>query len=112
VKYFVIVILGILMSLAGNFFVKATGLYTGGTSACFQGLARLVYTIILKGYGGYDTANSAQKEMATIVYNILFWFVYVLFNIPLTIFAYKKLNKRFASLTIVYLVIGQGMGFI
>ncbi|GHU27394.1 hypothetical protein FACS1894152_3970 [Bacilli bacterium] len=107
-KYLLCIALGLLMSLATFFLVEVTGLYTGGFSACFQGVARLVYAKLMLFAKGNDHAEFIAKT----VYNALFWGLYVCLNVPLTIFAYKKINKSFAKMSIVYLIALQGMGFV
>ncbi|GHU47977.1 hypothetical protein FACS1894218_3660 [Bacilli bacterium] len=55
------------MSLATFFLVEVTGLYTGGFSACFQGVARLVYAKLMLN------ANDEHAQLvAKTVYNALF----------------------------------------
>jgi hypothetical protein len=104
VKYFLAALLGLVMSISTTLLVEVTGLYTGGFGACFQGVARVVYAALsLKG---------VDHTLANTIYNALFWGLYVLLNIPLTIFAYFKINKQFAKLSIVYLLVLQGMGFV
>lgn len=96
--------LGLLMSVSTVILVESTGLYTGGFAACFQGIARVVYVALsLKGM---------DHNLANVIFNALFWGLYVLLNIPLTIFAYFKINKQFAKLSIVYLLTLQGLGFV
>jgi uncharacterized membrane-anchored protein YitT (DUF2179 family) len=93
------------MSISTVLLVEMTGLYTGGFAACFQGVARVVYVVL-------HLNNIVSPTLANVIYNALFWGLYVLLNIPLTIFAYFKINKQFAKLSIVYLITLQGMGFV
>jgi uncharacterized membrane-anchored protein YitT (DUF2179 family) len=104
VKYILAVALGLIMSISTVLLVEVTGLYAGGFGACFQGVARTVY-VVLK-------LHDVNERLASTIFNALFWGLYVLLNIPLTIFAYFKINKQFAKLSIVYLLVLQGMGFI
>ncbi|GHU31947.1 hypothetical protein FACS1894166_04330 [Bacilli bacterium] len=110
-KYTLAIVLGLVMSIFTVLLVEVTGLYAGGFSACFQGVARLVYAAMMKHAGGAG-ATATAAYTAQVVYNALFWGLYVCLNVPLTIFAYRKINKSFAKLSIVYLIVLQGMGFI
>jgi uncharacterized membrane-anchored protein YitT (DUF2179 family) len=104
IKYLIAVMLGLFMSISTVILVESTGLYTGGFGACFQGIARVAYVAL--------SLKNVNPEVANIIYNALFWGLYVLLNIPLTIFAYFKINKQFAKLSVVYLFVLQGMGFV
>jgi uncharacterized membrane-anchored protein YitT (DUF2179 family) len=95
------------MSIATVLLVEVTGLYTGGFAACLQGIARLVYTAMMKHASG-DNA----ELVANYVFNGLFWGLYLLLNVPLTIFAFKKIGKSFAGLSLTYLVTLQLLGFV
>jgi hypothetical protein len=57
-------LLGVIYSLATTIFVKNTSLYTGGTSAFFFGIARLVQT--------YLDTKGVDEQTVSIVYNGLF----------------------------------------
>jgi uncharacterized membrane-anchored protein YitT (DUF2179 family) len=106
-KYLIAIVLGLVMSIATVILVEVTGLYTGGFGACFQGVARLVYASMMK-----HSTGAHAEYIAQVVYNALFWGLYVCLNVPLTIFAYKKINKSFAKISITYLLVLQGMGFV
>jgi uncharacterized membrane-anchored protein YitT (DUF2179 family) len=96
------------MSIATVLLVEVTGLYTGGFSACLQGVARLVYVAMMKNASN----DAAAQEVANIVFNALFWGLYVCLNIPLTIFAFKKIGKSFTGLSLTYLLTLQILGFV
>lgn len=104
-KYLIAVLAGIIMSVATIFLVEVTGLYIGGTTSFFQGLARMFYSLI-KVFG------NVSEKVLPIIYNLMFWGFYLVVNIPLLIFAYKKLSKRFALLSAAYLVTMQVCGFL
>lgn len=100
-KYCFSAVLGLLMAFLTAILVENTGLYTGGIAAMFQGVARLSYVGL----------SQAGSDAAELVYNALFWGLYLIFNIPLIIFAYFKINRQFAMLSMVYLVVLQVSGF-
>jgi hypothetical protein len=52
------------MSISTVLLVEVTGLYTGGFAACFQGIARVAYTVLhLQGM---------DDNVANMIYNGLF----------------------------------------
>ncbi len=89
-KYFMVIFGGFVYSLGVNVFVRPLGLYNGG----MVGLAQLIAFYVEKWIG--KTTN---------IYAI----VYVLFNIPLLILAYRGINRRFFIRTI--LAVGSIAGF-
>lgn len=97
--------LGLIMSFLTLLLVQNTGLYTGGITAMFQGVARLAFV-------GLTKSVAVDAGTATLIYDALFWGLYLGFNIPLFIFAYFKINKQFAILSAVYLIVLQGLGFV
>jgi len=103
VKLLIAIIIGLLYSLATTVFVKNTSLYTGGTSSFFFGVARLTQTIL--------DINNVNGEITKLVYNSLFWGLYLLMNIPLFFLAYKKISKTFAWISIAFLLTNQLSGF-
>ena len=60
--------------------------------------------------------NGKPENIINLTYNILFWCLYFLINIPLIIFAYFRISKSFSLLTVVYItfsqLVGFGLGFI
>jgi len=114
VKLVIAALLGIFMGTSTALLVEGSGLYTGGTGAFFQGIARLVKTLIIKGANS-DVISSASSIVAPVyaewVYQAIFWGLYLIMNIPLTIFAFKKIGKNFAIISIVFLAFNQLTGF-
>lgn len=104
-RYVIAAVIGIVMSFFSVLLVQSTGLYTGGFGAICQGIARLVYASL-------NINEVSSNETRLIIYNVLFWGLYLAINIPLIVFAYFKINKQFAILSVVYLVSMQGMGFV
>ncbi len=106
-KYIIAACAGFLMSIVTIFLVEVTGLYTGGTTAFFQGLSRFFSSLI-----NVFCADDLTKSTRDLLYNLMFWGFYLVVNIPLLIFAFFKLNKRFALLSATYLISMQVFGFI
>lgn len=102
IKYPLIVLLGFIASMSTLFLIQNTGLYSMGLSGILQGIARL----------SRDSISGDNEELGRIIYNILFWSLYFLINIPLIIFAYYKVSKKFASLTLVYVFCSQIFGLV
>ncbi len=107
-KYLIAAASGFLMSIVTIFLVEVTGLYTGGTTAFFQGLSRFFYSLI----SVYSSNLRDDPQLIGMIYNLMFWGFYLFANIPLLLFAFFKLNKRFALLSATYLVTMQVCGFL
>ncbi|MCV3743664.1 YitT family protein [Ureaplasma sp. ES3154-GEN] len=105
VRYLIIFILSLLTSVMALFLVQNTGIYSPGITGLSQGFARLIQTVIL--YNDSTLTNAAQ-----ISYNVLFWLLVILINVPLLIFSYKKLGKHFTLMTLLYLVATQVFGLL
>jgi hypothetical protein len=65
-RYAIVILMGVIGSFEVIFFVKSPGNYSSGVGALTQGIARLVYTVMLK------SDNAENWHMAWIVYNVLF----------------------------------------
>lgn len=98
--YPLIISLGLVSAIATLFFVQNTGLFSMGVTGILQGIAKISQSSLI----------NTNVETAAIVYNILFWLLYFIFNIPLFIFAYLKISKKFALLTIAYVCVSQIFG--
>ncbi|MGL5246480.1 MAG: YitT family protein [Mycoplasmoidaceae bacterium] len=98
-RYTIAVIVGILTALASMFLIRNMGLYSFGLSGIFQGIARIVKVTSSK----YITDPQTIEN----IYNILFYGLYLLANIPLIIFSYFKLGKRFTYLSTIVIVLGN-----
>lgn len=101
-KYLLIAILGCISSVVVWLLVQYTGVYSAGLSGVIQGLAKIVKI---------ELDNAQMQDLAVTVYNAMFWGMYFVLNIPLLIFAYFKLGKHFALMTIVYIAFSQLVGF-
>ena len=101
-KCLLAVALGAFFSIATLFFIQNTGLYSGGSTAIFQGLARLVNTVMnVQEYG---------ETITRIVYNLMFWGIYLLFNVGLLLFYMKTMNKEFVYLSAIYVCTSKVLG--
>lgn len=98
-RYSIAVIVGILSALASVFLIRNMGLYSFGLSGIFQGIARIVKVSSSK----YIT----DQQTIETIYNALFYGLYLLANIPLIIFSYFKLGKRFTYLSTIVIVLGN-----
>lgn len=103
-KLLIAALLGIFLGTVSAVLIQSTGLYTGGLGAFFQGVARVVNTKL--------TMDKLDASTTRVVYNAMFWGMYVLVNVPLTIFAYKKVGRFFALQSITFLVCMQAWGFL
>ncbi|AWX70316.1 YitT family protein [Mycoplasmopsis anatis] len=103
-----IIFIGILYGTCLVFLVQNTGLYELGLSAIGQSIGRL--TQFLLRYNGYSV------ELSYFWYNLIFWILYFILNIPLLLLSYKYLSKRFFYFTILFLfvqtLVGLVIGFI
>ena len=96
-----IILLGLVSAIATLFFVQNTGLFSMGVTGVLQGIAKIA-----------RAGLSNNPELALTIYNILFWLLYFILNIPLFIFAYFKISKKFALLTLLYVFATQIFGLI
>jgi uncharacterized membrane-anchored protein YitT (DUF2179 family) len=87
------------MGTVVQFLIKNTGLYNAGLNAIVQGIARITNTLML--------SNDSTKDIAPVVFNILFWGLYIVANVPLFIFAHRKIGKTFANLTMVFVIVNS-----
>jgi hypothetical protein len=58
-------LLGIIFALFVSLFIEPTGLYSGGTTAFFQGIARFIRVII------YEKTHLSENE-GKLIYSIMF----------------------------------------
>jgi uncharacterized membrane-anchored protein YitT (DUF2179 family) len=94
-------IIGIVIGTLIQFLIKNTGLYNSGLSAITQGIARISKTIML------NSSDANIKGLAETMFNVLFWGFYVVLNIPLFIFGYRKIGKTFANLTMLFVIVSN-----
>ncbi len=103
-RYLIAIVIGIIMGVVTQLLINNTGLYSSGLGALTQGLARLVRSIL--------SHNNIDKTIVDNVYNIMFWLLYFICNIPLFIIGYIYIGKTFAKLTLVFLIFNTGTGLI
>jgi uncharacterized membrane-anchored protein YitT (DUF2179 family) len=84
------------------FLLQNTGLYSPGLTAITQGISRLIYVLV---------KSRMSDGTARLIYNVLFWGLYFLMNVPLFIFGYHKIGKTFSLLTIVFVIFNTATGF-
>lgn len=99
-------LMGIIMAFVSAALVESTGLYVGGLSSFFQGTARLTRTAL----SVYQPQLGADK--IKLIYTLMFWGQYLIVNVGLFFFAWRKIGHEFAILTLIYIATTQGVGFI
>ncbi len=87
-KVLIVIIMGFLIGTVALFFVKNSGLYSLGIAAITQGLSRIITTSI-------DAKTNASNDVVNLVSSLTFWFFILIVNIPLLIFSWKKIGKKF-----------------
>lgn len=93
------IIAGLLMSFASIICVQNTGVYISGTSGIFQGIARIVKTVLKKENVNDSTIN--------LIYQLFFYGLYLITNVPLIIFSYKKMGKKFTILSSIVVILSN-----
>ncbi|WP_052663040.1 DUF2179 domain-containing protein [Mycoplasmoides pirum] len=102
-RVLIIVICALAQGFLSILLIQNTGLYNFGISSITQGLARITFVTL-----------SLQDNMTidiNFVYQLVFWVLYIVINIPLIIFSWFKIGRRFTYLTTIYLVITNVFGF-
>ncbi|MDE5774881.1 MAG: YitT family protein, partial [Malacoplasma sp.] len=96
----IIIIVGLLMSFTSLLFIQNTGVYISGTSGIFQGIARVVKMSLKK-------EGSLPDDTINLIYQIMFYVIYLTTNIPLIIFSFKKMGKKFTILSTIVVVLSN-----
>ncbi|WP_391591686.1 YitT family protein, DUF2179 domain-containing protein [[Mycoplasma] cavipharyngis] len=104
-RYLWSAIFGLWIGITSFFFLQKTGIYNLGATGFFQGLSRLAFF-------GLTYFHNYTTEQAEVFYNILFWTMNLLFNIPLAIFGYFKIGKQFSFLSIINIAASSIIGLI
>ncbi|MBU4689975.1 DUF2179 domain-containing protein [Mycoplasma zalophidermidis] len=89
------IVIGLIFGVIEFTMIQITGLYQMGLGALAQALGR------------FTRIFNTDKTL----FNILFWLVNFLGNVPLFVFAYKKIDKKFALLNFAYLASSTISGF-
>ncbi|WP_027121771.1 YitT family protein [[Mycoplasma] imitans] len=99
IRIAVITFISLIQGVISLFFIRNSGLYNLGVSSITQGLARTLFVFL------------PENLPKSLIFDLTFWIMYIVINIPLIIFAYFKVGKRFAILTTVYVVMANVVGF-
>lgn len=104
-KYQIIltILISIIFAFFGVILVQNTGLYGMGVEGIGQAFARL---------GSFLLSKYKDPKIGRIFYNILFWMFTLLMNVPLLIFSYFKISKKFCWLTTVFMVFSTLFGIV
>ncbi|VEU76882.1 YitT family protein [Mycoplasmopsis columbina] len=94
------IIIAILFGLLQYMLVQITGLYEMGVAAISQSIARLAYNLLEHYTYRFE------------VYNVIFWMLNLVANIPLFILSYKKIGKRFTLLNAIFMITVSVSGLI
>lgn len=103
-RYIVAAVSAIIYSIITFFLVDITGIYSSGTSGLFQGLARLIGTSL--------SLHGLSQSISNDVYQGLFWGIWFIANLPLVLFAWWKIGKRFTKLTLVFVFVSTIVGLL
>ena len=101
-KILITILASLIIGVLNLFFVKNTGLYSFGISAITQGISRVITTSII---------GSVSQNILLLISSLTFWFLIVLINVPLLIFSYRKIGKKFTILTTIYLIVSSLFSF-
>lgn len=101
-KILICCMVGVIIGFFASMMVANTGLYNSGLSAITQGIARLVRSSMLARAG--EQITDAQKSLINLIFQILFWGLFAVANIPLFIFSWFKIGKRFTYLTLAFVI--------
>ncbi|WP_029513400.1 DUF2179 domain-containing protein [Mycoplasmopsis primatum] len=99
-----VLIISLIFSFFGMLFIQNTGLYGLGVDAISHGGARFAAYLVIH--------NGGTESTARIVFNILFWAINFIINIPMFIFAAYKINKQFAILTMLFMLFTTLFGIV
>lgn len=98
-KIGVMCIVGLLMSFTSIVFIQNTGVYISGTSGIFQGFARVARVLMLK--------ENVTESVVDLAYQLMFYGLYLITNIPLMIFSWYKMGKKFTILSSIPVLISN-----
>ncbi|QLI75249.1 YitT family protein [Mycoplasmopsis bovis] len=97
-----VLIISFLFSFISLLLVQNTGLYGLGLDALSKSIARLASFLAI-----YD---GRSEQMARLIFNVCFWMINFVINIPLFIFASIKINRNFAILTMLFMLFATIFG--
>ncbi|VEU76214.1 YitT family protein [Mycoplasmopsis columboralis] len=84
-------IIAIFFALFQYLIVQITGLYEMGIAAISQSVARLSFQLL------------HNYENKLVVYNVIFWMLNLIANIPLFVLSWKFIGKRFTLLNLIFM---------
>lgn len=99
-RIFVACMVGLIISFVSIVFVQNTGVVVTGLSGIFQGIARITKVVLNKH-------TNITNENIQSIYNAMFYGMYLLMNIPLMIFSYKKVGKNFTIISSIPVIISN-----
>ena len=88
-------LVGIIIGLVTFLFVQNTGVVVTGMSGIFQGIARISKVLLTK----FQDSLHLNEAHISVIYSALFYGSYLLANVPLIIFSYKKIGKNFTIIS-------------
>ncbi|WP_322901835.1 YitT family protein [Mycoplasmopsis felis] len=95
-KLLTLTTIGIIASISGVLLLQNTGLYALGAEAIGQSFGNLVYYL----------------KDSKILFDIIFWIMYFIFNIPLFILSYLKISKNFTWYNMYFIFIYSFSGLL
>ncbi|WP_052664011.1 DUF2179 domain-containing protein [Mycoplasmoides alvi] len=101
-RIFIIIVCALIQGFLSILLIQNTGLYNFGISSVTQGLARITYV---------QLSLTGAKIDINLIYQLVFWLLYLFINIPLIFFSWFKIGRRFTLYTTIYLVITNLFGF-
>uniref|UniRef100_UPI000480F26A DUF2179 domain-containing protein n=1 Tax=Mycoplasma elephantis TaxID=114882 RepID=UPI000480F26A len=96
--------LAVAFGIIGVFLVKNPGIYNFGLAAIGQAISKLVIVLL-------RTNKSINVEISNLIDHALFWIMYLILSIPIFIFGWKKIGKKFTLLTIIFLIVSSLVSF-
>ncbi|QNM93499.1 YitT family protein [Mycoplasma sp. Pen4] len=107
-KLLTMTIIGLIMGLLGVLLLQNTGLYALGLESFGQGIGSYFLFLI--------STTSNNKYLGYVIYNLCFWLIYFILNIPLLILSWKRISRSFTLYTMYYLAVftisGVSFGFV
>lgn len=96
--------LAIIFGVIGVFLVKNPGIYNFGLAAFGQAIAKLTVVLL-------RDVEAINSSISNIIDHALFWIMYLILSIPIFVFGWKKLGKKFTLLTLLFLVVSSLVSF-
>lgn len=97
--------LAILFGVIGVFLVKNPGIYNFGLAAFGQAISKLTVVLL-------RNVKVITPTISNIIDHALFWIMYLVLSIPIFVFGWKKLGRKFTLLTLLFLVVSSVVSFL